>query len=183
MTKDKCFTVRMPKRIADTLKKYIPEKTGMTVNECTQAILFLLFVNAHKAADLDMPTVEHIETALDPLLFVANKEASRLLQCLREIKEGKVLDDSSPIAVTAILEGGVLVVIEPKHRQYTLNPSRAFELLLSSDPELAKLVKRCQTGHKGASLRAILVDLLNAECDFLERQQPTPITTIAENLL
>ena len=173
----------MPKRVADALKKLIPEKTGMTVNECTQAILFLLFVNAHKAADLDMPTVEHIETALDPLLFVANKEASRLLQCLREIKEGKVLDDSSPIAVTAILEGGVLVVIEPKHRQYTLNPSRAFELLLSSDPELAKLVKRCQTGHKGASLRAILVDLLNAECDFLERQQPTPITTIAENLL
>ena len=173
----------MPKRIADVLKKHIPEKTGMTVNECLQAILFMLFVSAHKTTDLDMPTVEHIETALDPLLFGANKEASRLLQCLREIKEGNLQDNSFPVAITAILEGGVLVVIEPKHKQYTLNPSRAFELLLTSDPELAKLVKRCQTGHKGTSVRAILMDLLKDECDFLDRQPPSTITTITERLI
>ena len=175
MTEDVAFTVRIPPRVADALRAYVEDQTGMTIGEVCQLTLFLLYEGAAKSSTIPDDGRSRVINALESMLISQGDEVRKMLLSFRRVTGNGHLKKSegSIQSVITLLDGGVVETFDLTADwgdQYTISRDKAFELLVNSDPTIAPLLRRIMQSQSTTSVTSTLRRILEDECKYLDHE-------------
>ena len=175
MTEDVAFTVRIPPRVADALRAYVEDQTGMTIGEVCQLTLFLLYEGAAKSSTIPDDGRSRVINALESMLISQGDEVRKMLLSFRRVTGNGHLKKSegSIQSVITLLDGGVVETFDLTADwgdQYTISRDKAFELLANSDPTIAPMLKRVMQSQSTTSVASTLRRILEDECKYLDHE-------------
>lgn len=175
MTEDVAFTVRIPPRVADALRAYVEDQTGMTIGEVCQLTLFLLYEGAAKSSTIPDDGRSRVINALESMLISQGDEVRKMLLSFRRVTGNGHLKKSEGAiqSVITLLDGGVVETFDLTADwgdQYTISRDKAFELLANADPTIAPLLKRVMQSQSTTSVASTLRRILEDECKYLDHE-------------
>lgn len=175
MTEDVAFTVRIPPRVADTLREYLEDQTGMTIGEVCQLTLFLLYEGAAIKTPIPDDGRSRVINALESMLISQGDEVRRMLLSFRRATGNGHLkkSDGKLQSIITLMDGGVVETFDLSADwgdQYTISRDKAFELLVKSDPTIAAPLKKVMQSQSATSVASAIRRILEDECKYLDHE-------------